>query len=346
MAVVERYNKFSIMKGLAIVGVVIGHLGIETLEIFVNYWHLPVFFFVSGYFLKKKHLENPKKYIMGRFRRLVVPFLIFAIIALFLHNALSDIGVISAQRYSDSDFIDEFKRILLLSSNEELIGAMWFLPALFIVSIIGYLLIKLSNITKSMIYIFEGVMGLFTLLVCIGVPSPYCVWHYASISWIFILGYICACKCLDAKLNKVPIFILCIGIILLALLMKIRFGCQADMISSQSLVYPVIFVAGIAMVNYISHLLVGKSFGKMLAIIGNFSFSIMAFHFAAFKFVTWIRTLFDQDVLLTSFPVSSKDIFIWGPVYIIAGVFIPIMISSSYDRIKNAWRCNCSLQKS
>ena len=71
------------MKGLAMVGVVMGHLGIETLEIFVNYWHLPVFFFVSGYFLKKKHLENPKKYIMGRFRRLVVPFLIFAIIALF-----------------------------------------------------------------------------------------------------------------------------------------------------------------------------------------------------------------------------------------------------------------------
>lgn len=34
------------MKGLAITGVVAGTAGIDSLEVFVNYWDLPVFFFV------------------------------------------------------------------------------------------------------------------------------------------------------------------------------------------------------------------------------------------------------------------------------------------------------------
>lgn len=141
------------MKGLAITGVVAGHAGIETvIETFVNYWHLPVFFFVSGYFLKQKHIDNWKGYIASRFRRLIIPFLLAAIIALLLHNSLLDLNVIDGRYYDQTEIKQELKHMLLLTSNEQLIGAMWFLPALFFVSVIGLTITKYINSSISTIY--------------------------------------------------------------------------------------------------------------------------------------------------------------------------------------------------
>lgn len=146
MLMTRNNNKYGIMKGLAIMGVVAGHSCFNTsLEVFVNYWHLPVFFFVSGYFLKQKHLDNLKGYIISRFQRLIVPFVIFAIIALVLHNILQHSGVISGTRYGMIEYLQEAKHLLFLSSNEQLIGAMWFLPALFIISIFGGLYVKYAT---------------------------------------------------------------------------------------------------------------------------------------------------------------------------------------------------------
>lgn len=150
------------MKGLAITGVVIGHLGIEILETIVNYWHLPVFFFVSGYFLKEKHLNDWKKYINSRFCRLIIPFLLYAIVALFLHNVLLDMNLISGTRYDIEEYAHGFRQILFLSSSEQLIGATWFLPALFISSLFGLVTVLSIKRCKYAIYIW-GELGLLHL---------------------------------------------------------------------------------------------------------------------------------------------------------------------------------------
>ena len=44
---------FSIMKGIAIISVVLGHCTTNSrIEAFVNQYHLAVFFFVAGFFFK------------------------------------------------------------------------------------------------------------------------------------------------------------------------------------------------------------------------------------------------------------------------------------------------------
>lgn len=48
---------FSIMKGIAIISVVLGHCTTNSrIEAFVNQYHLAVFFFVAGFFFKEKSL--------------------------------------------------------------------------------------------------------------------------------------------------------------------------------------------------------------------------------------------------------------------------------------------------
>lgn len=52
----------SIMKGIAIISVVLGHCTTNNnIESFVNQYHLAVFFFVSGFFLQRKIFRRSKK---------------------------------------------------------------------------------------------------------------------------------------------------------------------------------------------------------------------------------------------------------------------------------------------
>ncbi len=46
----NRNDIFSMMKGIAIIAVVIGHCSIPCVEGFVNQFHLATFYFVAGYF--------------------------------------------------------------------------------------------------------------------------------------------------------------------------------------------------------------------------------------------------------------------------------------------------------
>lgn len=84
----KAYNtSFSIMKGLAIISVVIGHCPSNPfIEDFVNQYHLAVFFFVAGYFFKTKYLSNMKKFVGKRVKSLYVPFVSFCLTFLLLHN--------------------------------------------------------------------------------------------------------------------------------------------------------------------------------------------------------------------------------------------------------------------
>ena len=77
-----RINKFDNLKGLAIFLIVLGHLtlfrkydSIGFIRDFVFLFHLPVFFFVAGYFSK----IGPDEPIKA-FKRLFIPYMLFCII--------------------------------------------------------------------------------------------------------------------------------------------------------------------------------------------------------------------------------------------------------------------------
>ena len=77
-----RINRFDNLKGLAITLVVIGHLicltndpELNFIRNFIFLIHLPIFFFVSGYFSK---IDESQPF--NSFKRLMIPFFIFCII--------------------------------------------------------------------------------------------------------------------------------------------------------------------------------------------------------------------------------------------------------------------------
>lgn len=89
------YNPtFAIMKGIAIISVVLGHCTLsKNVEIYVNQYHLAAFFFVAGYFLTDKYIANPLLLVKKRIKSLLLPFVISCLVCVLLHNFLTYIHV-------------------------------------------------------------------------------------------------------------------------------------------------------------------------------------------------------------------------------------------------------------
>ena len=66
-----------VLKGIAIILVVIGHNANETIESFIFCFHMPLFFMISGYLFSPK---PAKKYLTRSVKRLIVPYVAFLIL--------------------------------------------------------------------------------------------------------------------------------------------------------------------------------------------------------------------------------------------------------------------------
>lgn len=76
----EFSNKVNILKALAILLVVSGHLEFSLFGMFTPYsFQLALFFFISGYLFKEKYLNEVTTFIQRRAKSLLVPY--------FLYNA-------------------------------------------------------------------------------------------------------------------------------------------------------------------------------------------------------------------------------------------------------------------
>lgn len=75
MAECIRDNKVTVLKALAILLVVSGHLEFSLLGMFTPYsFQLALFFFISGYLFKEKYLDDVENFIKRRSQTLLVPY--------------------------------------------------------------------------------------------------------------------------------------------------------------------------------------------------------------------------------------------------------------------------------
>ena len=70
-----KNTEFSILKGLGIIAVVIGHSSWRLDNIFDPYsFHMALFIFISGYFYKISYEDNCILFIKNKIKSLVIPY--------------------------------------------------------------------------------------------------------------------------------------------------------------------------------------------------------------------------------------------------------------------------------
>ena len=127
----NRVQYFDIARGIAMICIILGHLNNSLINRVVFTFHVPIFFFISGYFMNSKC--GIKDYARNKLRTLIVPYIVTCIVIIILGtlkgfiqgDAISELGRWSyAAVYGAGD-----------SYNEPFyipgIGAIWFLWATF-----------------------------------------------------------------------------------------------------------------------------------------------------------------------------------------------------------------------
>ena len=81
-----KTDVFAILKAMAIIAVVAGHTMYAPVEDFVYLFHIPLFYFCTGYFFKDRYIYNKLDFIKGRFKRLYIPAFCYGLLFLLLYN--------------------------------------------------------------------------------------------------------------------------------------------------------------------------------------------------------------------------------------------------------------------
>lgn len=143
-----RDNSVDIAKAIAMICVVIGHLGDAKINSVVFTFHIPIFYLITGYYLYGIEKKDFKLVLKNKVRTLIVPYYIscIAIIVLCIPKALyfgdnvkeTIIYWVKASIYAAGDCYNEPFEIIG-------IGAIWFLWATFWGSIFMYFILKMKS---------------------------------------------------------------------------------------------------------------------------------------------------------------------------------------------------------
>lgn len=140
----KRLEWPDIIKALSIISIIIGHTGIKYICSLVQLFHVPIFFFISGYFFKKVQLRS---HVKKNFKRTIVPYLL--VCAVIFTNYY-------CRNYRTVDLGDGLKTFIytiFISSTGNTsvrgievlgVGAAWFLPAFFLTQLIAQVLFELK----------------------------------------------------------------------------------------------------------------------------------------------------------------------------------------------------------
>ncbi|MCQ2120342.1 MAG: acyltransferase family protein [Fibrobacter sp.] len=173
-----RDTVFDVMKGIAIIMVVVFHSNLSAVcSHIVCMFHVPLFFIISGYFAKKRTFIE---FLRRDAKRIVVPF-IFSFFCAILLAIYFDfvLGIDTVFAVFISMLLGSSSlRGTFLECQFPYAGPFWFLWALLWVRILWYFLIKIRS---------EAVRGLFILL--IGLMS-YALNSYASsVPWSILSAF-------------------------------------------------------------------------------------------------------------------------------------------------------------
>lgn len=87
MSDTKRVQYIDIARGIAILCIILGHQGISDVNRVVFTFHVPIFFFITGYFINDK--LGIKDFIKNRVRTLLVPYALMCVLMIVLATFLA-----------------------------------------------------------------------------------------------------------------------------------------------------------------------------------------------------------------------------------------------------------------
>ena len=288
----KRNIIFSYLSALAIIMVIDDHTGARIgflTGIFpYNSFFMPLFVFISGYFHKRRKIL---KNIMHKIEKLLIPYLIWSILALVISFCLD---FFLKTRWLKIMSIGSFLiKTLLIEPVTSLNGAAWFVIMLFWVSII-YNIIDLKKYDNKIIDIIYTIvfiiLGFISVDLCSkGYAQKNAIWLFSLRTVFYIQFYhlgVIFKKYIECILHKYSRLIICATCIVINMIMiffygdKINFNSTATMSGFSFWYLPIITsITGIVFYYEIIELVSTKiGYVKIIDFISRNTFVIMQIH--------------------------------------------------------------------
>lgn len=343
---IERNKSLDIAKAIGIILVVIGHSS-SPIGNFIYLFHMPLFFFISGYFYKEQYSNNIRTLIVKRLKTLYLPFVAYQIAFLLLHNFFYNINIYSnnpalgnnvVNFYNLKDFIKSFIRIICFIRTEQLAGAFWFFITLFIINIMFCLIsLCIKHVIKETKQqeIFRAIVILISF--GLGNACEYLNVHLPQkieVAFVVLLFFYSGLLYKKYE-SKIKIKFSTSVLFLIVLISSSFYGTLS--ISTNENVNPIFLIynsfMGIYLMLCISKYLANLNTEfRVLKYIGNNTVIILCLHFLSFKIVNLIQILIYKYPMykIASYPILSGSNG-WWILYTVVGVFVPICIKYIFD---------------
>ena len=308
MQQLDRSKIIDIAKGIGIMLVVLGHLNTPLCP-FVYQFHMPLFFFISGWLFKDTYLDAKRVFCEKRAKSLLIPYVFFYVVAfLFLpHDQAS------------------WKDIFSIKYAHNILGTFWFLRELLKSSLlILFFAWLLRRICNWKIILPAILFFLVHLLNWLGVDG---LSHTLYFAFFFSVGIMVKSSSSGGISLKFQ-YVASLGCFLVVLGLSQRCHLIVSTTTWKTFaLYAVGAFAGIYLTFFMSRIVEKARFVSIFfVILGRYTMPIMIFHFSIFFVIDYVKEVFGVNELL---------LVIDAPVKLLAGVFIPIIIGTVYNYLKN-----------
>lgn len=341
-------REITIVKGLCIILMVIGHSNCPSLLFkFIYIFHMPVFFFFSGFFYSTSKLSDPKDYLRKKVKALWYPFVKWSLFFLVIHNLLY-LVYFEKEFFTCGEILKKLLLIPFMYGDDPLIGGFWFLNNLFysvlIVIALSLLFMKFRMSDKQIsisivslstlgftlaqfvysnlgVSLFSHVVGLFCSLAC------------------YALGYMFSVTEIFEKIMKPKVPLLIISSVLLFMSAKYLSVLRPFTGFSPVLMPYVLIMAlvGIYFIYAIAHFMGGAILSAKIEYIGKNTLHILTWHFLSFKLLDMILVLshgMPLKSMVSMYHLPTDMFFKYGWIlYSIVGVLLPLIIINLKNKI-------------
>lgn len=328
----ERDVAMDVLRGIAIIFVVLGHAGVNDYWWNVLYFfHMPLFFFISGCFFKPLQNIRLTEYLKSlKWKRLYKPFVLYALAFLFLSPLLYEYGLTNTHLTTGKEWIKSIELILRFrTTTVDLLVQFWFLPVLFSVHALS--LVVSVMVKRKWIYSFIAIIFFIIGRWCFnhGYNEPYDFSRILYLSAFYILGF-CVYEYRQKYTNNVFLF-------LVLLIFFFVFTLFPHEVFASIPCYFFVASSGIIVSCYLSARIVDLKYISLgLSYIGKHTMVIYVYHTISIKCFELFFAKAGVIDFYTGWPgQASLDGYWW--LYTIVGVCVPLLFCGIADQCKKHW---------
>ena len=145
-----------------------------TLDTYIFAFHMPLFFFISGFLFDfEKYAVSASNFVKGRFRSLIIPYFCFALLTCLFYFLLDtgfQPGVTNIEFFENNALYGIYSILYALGPMVSYNPPLWFLTCLFVTELLFYGFAKKYYWEPKKLVFLLGITGLIGYLYSVYIP--------------------------------------------------------------------------------------------------------------------------------------------------------------------------------